>query len=67
MVAKQKAEEIASEAHAAYNQRVLEGLKGFSGIHDNPNAPHWDEMVCLLGCSAQSPLSLIQSCIGRRR
>ena len=35
---------MATAAQAAYNQRVLEGLKSFSGVHNDPSAPHWDEM-----------------------
>ena len=44
MVAKQKADQLAAEATVAYNQKVLDGLKGFSGIHSDPNAAHWDDL-----------------------
>lgn len=45
VIAKQRAEELAAEAHAAYNQRVLENLKSFNGVREDPNAIHWDELV----------------------
>ena len=44
VIAKERADKMAAAAQAAYNQRVLEGLKSFSGVHNDPNAPHWDEM-----------------------
>lgn len=35
---------MAAAAQAAYNQRVLEGLKGFSGEYTS-STTHWDEIV----------------------
>ena len=40
---------MASAAQAAYNQRVLEGLKGFSGVHSETGGMNWDEMVRYTG------------------
>lgn len=35
---------MAAVAQAAYNQRVLEGLKSFSGEYTS-STTHWDELV----------------------
>lgn len=36
---------MAAAQQAAYNQRVLEGLKSFSGEYTSGTS-HWDELVC---------------------
>lgn len=46
LLAKERAEKMAVVAQAAYNQRVLDGLKSFSGEYTS-STTHWDELVRL--------------------